>query len=110
MRTLKFLVNGQTIVQDPSCDFSGLYPGTEGYLQAEFTFSDEWKNSVKVVGFFSNMGREYEPQVLKDGKTCAIPIEALKKSIFKLKVIGKKKDGTRLETNKLAVHQKGGRV
>ena len=108
MRTLKFIVNGQTLAPDPACDFSGLYPGTEGYLQAEFTFDEAWKNSVKVVGFFSNMGREYEPQALKDNKTCKIPDDALKKRIFKIKVIGKTKDGTRLETNKLAVHQKGG--
>lgn len=28
MRTLKFIVEGQAIKQDPNCDFSGLIPGT----------------------------------------------------------------------------------
>lgn len=108
MRTLKFIVNGQTIAPDPSCDFSGLYPGSEGYLQAEFTFTEEWKNTAKVVAFYSNLGREYEPQILKSNKPCTIPAEALKKRVFKIQVIGKTKEGLRLETNKLAVHQKGG--
>ena len=39
MRTLKFIVEGQIIKQDPSCDFTNLVPGTEGYLRAEFSFS-----------------------------------------------------------------------
>ena len=107
MRTLKFIVNGQTIMQDPSCDFTGLIPGTEGYLQAEFVFSTEWESAVKVVGFFSNMGREYEPRLLKDSKTCVIPTDALKNRIFKIQVIGKNGEYT-LRTNKIAVDQKGG--
>ena len=42
MRILKFVVENQKIKQDPSCDFSGLVAGTEGYLKAEFVFSKEW--------------------------------------------------------------------
>lgn len=109
MRTLKFIVDGLTIKPNPSCDFSGLVPGTEGYIQAEFSFSPEWNGTVKAVGFFSNMGREYEPQVLKDGKTCMIPAEALEKRIFKVRVIGKGND-FKLVTNKLVVWQNGGNV
>ena len=41
MRTLKFIVNGQIIKQDPKCDFSNLIPASEGYLVAEFSFSKE---------------------------------------------------------------------
>ena len=107
MRTLKFIVEGQTIAQDPSCDFSGLLPGTEDYLRAEFTFSKEWESAAKVVGFFSNMGREYEPRVLNNGKSCTIPTDALKNRVFKIQVIGKNKVHT-LRTNKLVVEQKGG--
>lgn len=106
MRTLKFIVNDQIIIQDPNCDFSGLVPGTENYIQAEFTFSPEWNNSVKVAAFYSNMGVEYEPQELKDGKTCMIPSEALKKRFFKVQVIGRNAK-YRLMTNKLVVDQKG---
>lgn len=105
MRTLKFIVEGQTLRPDPTCDFSNLVPGSSDYLQAEFDFSAEWDNRVKVVGFFSNLGKEYEPQVLKNGKYCVIPSEALAKSIFKVQIIGHK-----LCTNKVIVHQKGGKV
>lgn len=107
MRTLKFIVDGQIIKQDPSCDFNGLLPGTNNYLRAEFTFSKEWESTAKVVGFFSNMGKEYEPRVLNDGKSCVIPADALKNRIFKMQVIGKNKVRA-LRTNKFIVEQKGG--
>jgi hypothetical protein len=106
MRTLKFIVNQQTITQDPKCDFSGLIPGTEDYLQAEFIFSSEWSGCRKVAGFYSVMGTEFEPKLLADGKTCKIPSEALKRKTFKVKVFGKR-DKMRLETNKVAVCQNG---
>lgn len=108
MRTLKFIVDKQIIRQDPNCDFSGLVPGTDGYLQAEFTFSSEWRDTVKVAAFYSRMGKEYPPQVLEDGKTCMIPAEALSKSIFGVKIIGKK-EGLKLATNKILVWQTGGK-
>ena len=107
MRVLKFIVDGQTIRQDPSCDFSGIVSGTEGYLQAEFSFSKEWANATKVVGFYSKLGKEYTPQVLKNGKTCMIPAEATKNRVFKIRVIGKR-DDYMLRTNKIAIEQKGG--
>lgn len=108
MRTLKFIVDKQTIRPDPNCNFTGLIPGTENYLRAEFSFSNEWENTVKVVAFWSILGNEYEPQELKDGKSCIIPSEALSKVSFKIQVLGKK-GKTRLSTNKLTVSQTGGR-
>lgn len=109
MRVLRFIVDGQIISQDPTCDFSNLVPGTVGYLQAEFIFSQEWKGCVKAASFYSVSGREYGAEVLKDGKTCAIPLEALAKRIFKVKVTGKGK-GLKLTTNKVAVSQDGGKT
>ena len=108
MRTLKFIVDDQIIKQDPSCDFDNLVPGTEGYLRAEFIFSPEWSGCVKVATFSSAMGREYPPQILKDGKSCMIPAEALTKKVFKVGVIGKK-NNLKMTTNKVAVYQHGGR-
>lgn len=105
MRTLKFIVDKQLIRQDPDCDFSGLVPGSEGYIQARFSFSPEWNNCVKVAAFYSVMGREYTPQLLKDGYTCVIPSEALKNKIFKVQIIGKKED-YKITTNKITVNQK----
>lgn len=108
-RTLKFIVDGQIIAPDPNCDFSGLVPGTESYLRAEFSFSSEWAGCAKVASFWSAMGREYPPQVLEDGKSCMIPAEALKKRIFKVRVIGKK-GRAMLATDKVAVIQNGGKT
>lgn len=107
MRTLKFIVEDQIIRADPECDFNNLVPGTDGYLQAVFSFSKEWNNCVKVATFYSMMGTEYDPQVLKDGKTCMIPPEALKRRIFKVQVRGRGNTKT-LTTNRLAVRQNGG--
>lgn len=104
MRTLKFIVEGQTIKPDLRCDFSGLVPGSVGYLKAEFSFSKEWVSTPKVVAFYSRMGNEYPPQALKDGRTCTIPTEALRKRIFKVQVLGQ----NGLVTDKLEIDQKGG--
>ena len=106
MRTLKFNVDGQIINKDPECDFSNLVPGTSGYLRAEFTFSSEWDNTAKVVSFWRN-GHECKPQILKDGKSCKIPEEALTSRQFKIGVLGKNKN-TKLTTNKIEVGQNGG--
>lgn len=109
MRTLKFIVEDQIVRPDPNCDFSNLVPGTRGYLRAEFSFSKAWDGYTKVAGFFSAMGREYKPQILKDGKTCVIPAEACAKSLFKVQVLGQRGVDV-LKTNKLAVNQTGGSV
>lgn len=109
MRRLKFVVDKQIIKPDPDCDFSGLVPGTEGYLEAEFVFSSEWNGCKKVAGFYSMLGREYKPQIIElksFANVCQIPAEALEAKSFKIRVIGKK-DGFKLTTNKLTVSQKG---
>lgn len=103
MRTLKFIVEGQSIKPDPHCDFSGLVPGTGGYLKAEFTFSKEWTSTPKVAAFYSRLGKEYQPQHLTNGKSCMIPSEASSKRIFKVQILGK----NGLVTNKLEIDQKG---
>lgn len=112
MRTLRFIVDGQIISQDPDCDFDNLVPGSEGYLQAEFIFSPEWSGCAKVAAFWSVMGREYPPQVLKDGKSCMIPPEALKGRKFKVQVIGKRNNAAALTitTDKVTVNQNGGKA
>lgn len=107
MNTLKFIVKGQSITLDPECDENALIPGTKGVVRAKFVFSSEWNNCVKVVAFYSNLGREFEPQVLKSGEVCEIPSEVLKKSIFKVKVFGKK-NNNEICTNKVTVYQRGG--
>ena len=112
MRTLRFIVDGGTIRQDPSCDFSGLFPGRNPDVHAEFVFSSEWKNSIKVAAFWSMLDKEYDPQLLIDD-ACDIPAEALERASFKVQVIGKKGtstfNATNLSTNKLTIRQTGGK-
>ncbi len=107
MRILRFIVDGKTIKQDPTCDFSGLFPGKNPNVRAEFTFSSEWKNKVKVAAFWSILDKEFEPQAIEDDG-CIIPAEALAKPSFKIQVLGKK-GSDRIDTNKLSILQKGGR-
>lgn len=107
MRILRFIVDGKSIKQDPSCDFSGLFPGKNPNIRAEFTFSSEWKNMVKVAAFWSMLDKEYEPQEIEDN-TCIIPSEALAKSSFKIQILGKK-GNERIDTNKMTILQKGGK-
>jgi len=107
MRTLKFIVEDQIIKQDPNCDFDNLVPGSEGYLRAEFEFSPIWDGHVKVAAFYSPMGKEYPPQILKDGKWCMIPSEALSRNTFTIRVIGKN-GASKLTTDRVAVSQNGG--
>ena len=59
MKTSRFIVENQILKLDPTCDCSDLVPGTKGYLNAEFSFSKEWDDMAKVVGFYSPLGREY---------------------------------------------------
>ena len=51
MRTLKFIVDRQSITPAPNCDFSGIAPGTIGYLEASFAFSEEWRGCGKIAVF-----------------------------------------------------------
>lgn len=109
MRTLKFIVDNQVMKKDPNCNFDNLVPGSEGYLRLEFSFSPEWNNFIKAVAFYSTLGREYTPQILKDGKSCLVPAEVLKKRTFKVQAFGVK-DSSKLLTNKVAVSQNGGKA
>lgn len=107
MRVLKFNVEGETITLDPACDLAGLFPGSEEQIQVEFNFSPEWKSRVKVVGFWSIMGTEYEPQVINDDGTCQIPTEALAKVAFKMQVLGKRRNHPVIKTNTITIYQNG---
>lgn len=108
MRTLRFIVDGESIRQDPECNFRGLFPGKNPSIRAEFLFSSEWENKVKVAAFWSMLDAEYEPQKIEDDMSCIIPAEALARATFKIQVLGKK-GNVRLTTNKLAIRQTGGK-
>lgn len=107
MRTLKFIVEGQVIKPDPNCDFENLIPGTESFIQAQFSFSKEWNQCIKVAAFYSMLGMEYPPQPIKEDLTCMIPIDALRRHKFKVQVIGRNNE-IKICTNKVTVEQRGG--
>lgn len=107
MRTLKFDVFGQIIEKNPICDFSNIVPGTKGYLQAEFSFSEEWNDTVRVAEFISG-NKECEPKILENGTTCIIPEDALAGREFKIRVIGKRNNDYIIMTNRIMVRQDGG--
>lgn len=108
MRVLEFIVNGQIITKNPSCDFENLVPGTKGYLYAHFTFSHEWNGAVKAVSFWRG-NKECSPQLLNDGCSCAISPDALTGSSFGVSIIGKKGDQV-IPTNRVEVKQRGGKT
>lgn len=109
MRTLKFNVDGSVLKPDPSCDFANLVPGSNEVVVAEFKFSSEWAGVRKVAAFYSVLGREYTPQILQDGVRCFIPTHALERRSFKIQIMGII-NGKKVQTNKLAVSQDGGKV
>ena len=108
MRTLRFIVDGQTIKQDPTCDFTNLFSDKNSNVCAEFAFSSEWNDKIKVAAFWSMLDKEYEPQALDDKNSCVIPSDALKRASFKIQVLGLR-GSEKLTTNKLTILQTGGR-
>lgn len=105
IRTLKFIVEGQCIKHDLLCDFSGVIPGSEGHLKAEFQFSPEWAGRDKAAAFWSASGRKYPSVALSDDDSCIIPQEALQTRTFKVQIIGTTEDGATIPTNRLPVFQ-----
>lgn len=105
MRTLRFVVTGQTIMPDPSCDFSGLIPGTEGYLRAAFSFDKSWEGCRKAASFFRFGGGEYA-KAIEYGE-CEIPKEVLEKEVFVVSVTGAK-EKYKIKTGRCIVRQNGG--
>lgn len=106
MRVLEFVVDGQILTKNPSCDFENIVSGTEGYLRAHFSFSPEWNGTVKAASFWRGK-RECTPQLLKDGCSCVISADALTGSSFGVSIVGKKGEQV-IYTDRVEVKQKGG--
>jgi hypothetical protein len=102
MRLLTFNVDSQCVTKDPNCDFSNIVAGTKNYLRAKFTFSEEWRDCVKVASFWR--GEKEHAVLLNSDGTCDIPPEALIGATFKVSVIGQTPE-YRIPTNKVLVRQ-----
>lgn len=107
MRTLQFIVKGQEIYPNKQKDISGLVAGTSGYLRAKFSFSQDWNDCVKVCGFSSKSGIEFEPKQLDADNSCIIPKEALEYHEFEIRLYGKNKKYT-ITTRPIKIKQYGG--
>lgn len=105
MRTLKFAVNAQKISPDPSCDFSGIVPGTAGYLHAAFEFSVEWRGLAKVAEFRKYLCDEPVSVPIINGE-CAVPDTVTGGKAWYVKIIGKRGDVI-LPTCNCKVEQEG---
>lgn len=102
MRFLDFIVSKQRIERDPVCDFTGIAPGSRGYLYARFRFSADWNGCKKAV-VFSCRGKD-ECRPLINGM-CEIPAEVLIGSTVGVAVVGER-DGYRITTNKISFQQR----
>lgn len=94
MRTLRFIVtDGQRLFKDPDCNFSGIFKGTSGYLEAEFELSSEWRG-CKVCAIFSKPAykKPVEYPVILKGNKCLIPDEVLNEDRIMVSLLGMKKD------------------
>ena len=109
MKNLKFKVDGNRVTVDPACNSGDLLPRMTEPVRLEFTFSPEWERRVKVAAFWSMTGWEYPPQVLSDGKSCIVPVEALRNEAFRVQIIGKQ-NGEKSSTSKYTVFLKGDRT
>lgn len=109
MKTLRLQVRDQILDYAPNFSVDGLYPGIQEPVQLEFDFSEPWKSMAKVAAFYSPLGNEYPPSLIKDGKSCIVPPKALAKTSFKVQILGKG-DGKPVSTTKCIVYLKGGKA
>lgn len=104
MRTLKFLVEGQNLKKDPTCDFFGIVKGSKGYLQCSFSLSREWSD-CKIAASFWNYDKEIDAAAVVHG-VCQIPDSITGRRRFGVSLTGIK-DGYRITTNKVWIEQEG---
>lgn len=102
-RILKFSVTNQSIAKDNKCDFSKIAMGTNGYLVAEFEFSNDWHGLFKVAEFRKRNSDECYPVKIIKNK-CEVPAKVTGAIQWTVRVVGKNK-GTKLTTNTCAVTQ-----
>lgn len=103
-RQLRFIVDGQSIVKDPNCNFDGIVSNTENYLEAVFSLSYEWKDCLVAASFY-RINDEFP--VLLSGNKCMIPKEALTWDYFDVALTGlNKRQGYSITTGKVRVVQK----
>lgn len=101
MRVLRFIVRGQSLQKDPSCDFSSIASGSQGYLEAEFVFDSAWRGCAVIASFWHF---DKESAVIVKNNRCEIPSSALTGLSVGVSLIGVR-DGYRVTTNRVKFEQ-----
>lgn len=103
-RMLRFLVNGQKLIKDPKCDFTGIVKGSKGFLSAEFVFDSSWHGCIVAASFW-HLGNE--SAVLLKKRTCVIPDDALDGYKVGVSLTGIREDGYKIVSNRVYFEQEG---
>lgn len=105
MRILEFDVNGQSLIKSKNCNFSGIVPGSDGYLKSHFTFSNDWAGTVKVAEFRTHASSEPVSVPIINNE-CMVPADVTGGDRWYVKVIGKRGD-VLIPTGNCRVRQEG---
>lgn len=100
MRTLDFLVDGQTLIRQG--DFSKIVKGSKGYLQCKFDFSEDW-STYQVAAIFEY--KETTKLVQVENSICDVPDEVTDGGYFTLRLLGVKTSDQYFYTEKLLIEQ-----
>lgn len=102
MRTIVFQVNQQRIKNVDSVVH--IYGGTNNYLNLKFEFDENWKDCIKVITF----GKSKDLAVLKlTDDSCLVPEKAFDKDRLSFYLIGGRKDGYRIRSERFEVRLGG---
>lgn len=105
MRDLNFIVNGQSLEKDESCDFSDIIKGSHDYLRCVFKFSEDWKDYSKAIEFITR-DNSYFFMLDKDD-SIKVPDTATSEWYFKIKLYATDGKNMIFPTNTVVVKQKG---
>ena len=105
MRVLEFDVNGQSLSKSNNCDFSGIVPGSDGYLKAHFTFSNDWSGTVKVAEFRTYTSSDPVSVPIINNE-CMVPADVTGGNRWYVKIVGKR-GSVIILTNNCRVRQEG---
>lgn len=96
MRNINFKVNQQRIKNKDSV--AHIYGGTDNYLNLVFDFDDSWKDCLIGISF-----GDKEIVKLVENNSCTVPEEAFDETKLTFYLVGKRKDGYRIQSQKFMI-------
>lgn len=100
MRDIRFKVNQQRIKNIDSV--AHIYGGTDNYLNLVFEFDDSWDNCFIGISF----GSKGLVKLIKDN-SCSVPEEAFDKNKLTFYLVGKRKDGYKIQSQPFIIRLGG---